>query len=142
MMHLSIGTNRQRAPSPPGVRPTCESGRKKTQGLTFHVDLSRRGVSAVEIGSKARVAPGVFLESLCDDERMQLAVGDDLNVGAVLQLLALTKPPVENTWTEKGSVEQQELIFFLMRRAIFIRRRHTFNLPVCRSKDYMRYVCG
>lgn len=25
---------------------------------------------------------------------MQLSVGDDLNVGAVLQLLALTKPPV------------------------------------------------
>lgn len=100
-MHLSIRTNRQRAPSPACVWLTCESERKKTQGLTFHVDLSRRGVSAVEIRSKTRVAPGVFLESLCDDERMQLAVGDDLNVWAVLQLLALTKPPVENTWTEK-----------------------------------------
>lgn len=60
---------------------------------TFNINLSRRGVCAIEVGSEAGVTPGIFLECLCDDERVQLAVGEDLNIRAVLQLLALAKPP-------------------------------------------------
>lgn len=61
--------------------------------VTFHVDLCRRGVGAVDVGCKARVAPGVFFKSLRDDQRVELAAVDDLDIRAVLQLLALTEPP-------------------------------------------------
>lgn len=61
--------------------------------VTFDVDFGRRRVCAVEVGCKARVPPCVFLECLGNDQRVQLAVVDDLNVRAVLQLLPLTKPP-------------------------------------------------
>lgn len=85
--------------------------KKKPHSFTFHVDLSRRGVGAVEVGGETRVAAGVLLESLGDDERMQFAAGDDLNVWTVLQLLALTKPPAWTRRQEKGSVR---LFFFLL----------------------------
>lgn len=61
--------------------------------VTFDVDFCRCRVCAIEVGSKARVPPCVFLECLGNDQRVQLAVVDDLNVRAVLQLLPLTKPP-------------------------------------------------
>lgn len=61
--------------------------------LTFNVDLSRRGVCPIDVWRKAGIAAGVLLKRLRDDQRVQLAAGDDLNVWAVFQLLSLTKPP-------------------------------------------------
>lgn len=70
----------------------CSSAHDKRMGATFHVDLSRRGVSAIDVRGEARVASGVFFKGLGDDQWVELAMVDDLNIGAVLQLLALTEP--------------------------------------------------
>lgn len=88
--------------------------KKKRQSFTFHVDLSRRGVGAVDVGGETRVAAGVLLESLGDDERMQFAASDDLNVWTVLQLFALTKPPAWTRRQEKGSVRHFFFLYLLM----------------------------
>ena len=98
-----VGLNKHaHAPSLTVFNFTCKRSSKEDRNtrFTFDIDLSWRGVSAIEIRSEAGVASGVFLEGLGDDQRVQLAVGDDLNVRAVLQLLALTKPPAikQRTW--------------------------------------------
>lgn len=61
--------------------------------VTFHIDLSRRGVAAIHVGCKARVASSVLFKSLGDDQRVEFAIVDDLNIRAVFQLFALTEPP-------------------------------------------------
>lgn len=67
--------------------------RVKQMSVTFHIDLSGRGVGAIHVRCKARVASSVFFKSLGDDQRVELAVVDDLNIRAVFQLFALTEPP-------------------------------------------------
>lgn len=86
-------------------------------GVTFHVDLSGRGVGAVHVGGEARVAPRVFFKSLGDDQRVEVAVADDLNVGAVLQLFALTEPPANthsdthtHSFETPGEAENKQLL--------------------------------
>lgn len=64
----------------------------KQTSITFHIDLSGRGVGAIHVGCKARVASSVFFESLGDDQRVELAIVDDLDIRAVVQLFTLTEP--------------------------------------------------
>lgn len=65
----------------------------KQMNITFHIDLSGRGVGAIHVRCKARVASSVFFKSLRDDQRVELTIVDDLNIRAVFQLFALTEPP-------------------------------------------------
>lgn len=84
-----------------GINCSCV----QEMSITFHIDLSGRGVCAVHVRSKARVASGVFFKSLGDDQGVELAVVDDLNIGAVFQLFALTEPPaVTHKDTQTGAL--------------------------------------
>lgn len=80
--------------------------------ITFHIDLGGRGVGAIHVGGEARVAPSVFFESLGDDQRVEIAVVDDLDIRAVFQLFALTEPPATthmdgHSFEKRGDAENK-----------------------------------
>lgn len=51
-----------------------------TCNITLYVNLCRSGVCSIDVGSKARVTPGVLLESFNNNQGVAITCLDNLNV--------------------------------------------------------------